>query len=525
MAIKTIHDADALLLYRVGPVYCCSPSLVVEAVIMPPKLTHPPGTTDAEPGVFKTVQGIVKAVDLRKRFGVDKEDWSDPGRIIIIEIEGGHAGLWVDDIVDVIQFPQKGWADVPAAIPKRVFSRTLLLNDVVQLYADFEKIYNFRETGYLRKHIENLKSIKEKELSEQKESLKAVNYPVIDGDNDHGSLHEDISESVGLGLQVIKTVSKEVKSIDLSKSVVDERKIKPLVYENKLDKSSFSIDKKESINNKAKSLREDVKKEQEKILTKVTNKQYIEKVNLDSEMLEKQADINKLNNSRSFSDLGLFLILCVLAALLLVGGYKLFDMPAKSVSEIMDVPSNAIAIKKSVEKIENDTVMKAPEALPEELVVEKNASEVLGEDSESASTFHADIQENDEGLVIVLTQSMEVDEPALASVLVLREGRKSVIEESSKREEGALKESSLDKIKQQKLKNEEEKIKQTTEINKQIEKVIVHVVVKGDTLWYIAKRYINNPFRYPELARLSHIKNPDLIYPGNKVKIIFKSSK
>jgi nucleoid-associated protein YgaU len=49
---------------------------------------------------------------------------------------------------------------------------------------------------------------------------------------------------------------------------------------------------------------------------------------------------------------------------------------------------------------------------------------------------------------------------------------------------------------------------------------IIHIVVKGDTLWAIAKRYVNNPFRYPELARLSKIKNPDLIYPGNRVRII-----
>jgi len=46
-----------------------------------------------------------------------------------------------------------------------------------------------------------------------------------------------------------------------------------------------------------------------------------------------------------------------------------------------------------------------------------------------------------------------------------------------------------------------------------------HVVVKGDTLWDITRRYIGDPFRYPELARLSQIRNPDLIYPGDRVKI------
>lgn len=48
---------------------------------------------------------------------------------------------------------------------------------------------------------------------------------------------------------------------------------------------------------------------------------------------------------------------------------------------------------------------------------------------------------------------------------------------------------------------------------------IVHVVTPGNTLWFIAKRYIKDPYRYPELARLNKIKNPDLIYPGERVVI------
>jgi nucleoid-associated protein YgaU len=45
------------------------------------------------------------------------------------------------------------------------------------------------------------------------------------------------------------------------------------------------------------------------------------------------------------------------------------------------------------------------------------------------------------------------------------------------------------------------------------------VVVKGDTLWDIAETYVKDPFRYPELAELSKIKNPDLIYPYDLVRI------
>ncbi|WP_097026181.1 LysM peptidoglycan-binding domain-containing protein [Clostridium peptidivorans] len=46
-----------------------------------------------------------------------------------------------------------------------------------------------------------------------------------------------------------------------------------------------------------------------------------------------------------------------------------------------------------------------------------------------------------------------------------------------------------------------------------------HTVVKGDTLWHIAKRYLGDGARYPEIAKLNNIKNPNHIYIGQTIKI------
>lgn len=46
-----------------------------------------------------------------------------------------------------------------------------------------------------------------------------------------------------------------------------------------------------------------------------------------------------------------------------------------------------------------------------------------------------------------------------------------------------------------------------------------YTVVKGDTLWGIAKKFYNNGSRYPEIAKANNISNPDIIYVGQKLLI------
>ena len=48
-----------------------------------------------------------------------------------------------------------------------------------------------------------------------------------------------------------------------------------------------------------------------------------------------------------------------------------------------------------------------------------------------------------------------------------------------------------------------------------------YVVKKGDTLWAIAKKYYGNGSQYPKIfnANKDKIKNPNLIYPGQKLAI------
>jgi len=53
-----------------------------------------------------------------------------------------------------------------------------------------------------------------------------------------------------------------------------------------------------------------------------------------------------------------------------------------------------------------------------------------------------------------------------------------------------------------------------------------HVVEKNNTLWYLADIYLGDPTRWPEIWALNpEIKNPDLIFPGMKIKLPQPSTK
>ena len=53
-----------------------------------------------------------------------------------------------------------------------------------------------------------------------------------------------------------------------------------------------------------------------------------------------------------------------------------------------------------------------------------------------------------------------------------------------------------------------------------------HVVVKGETLWHIAGKFLRDPWRWPQVWEHNpEIKNPHLIYPGDTIYLSYRDGK
>lgn len=593
---KTISDSNALLLYRVGPVLCCSSTRCVESVVVPPAMKKPPGVDELRPGVFRHVSGIVKTVDLRVAFGVDKERRSENGRVIIVKLETGRPGFWVDEIIDVVEFPDKGWGQLPPLIPRDIFERILLLNEKIQLYCDFDRLNTCRKSGYLRDYIERLDEVGSR----------------IDGSKDISGVREQHLLGSGLSTRADKNNEKPVDETELDESahaaMTSNTNDEPVI------KSTSSLDLPVSSKSSGKKIQSETRDEAEVNVASermssidkpsstgddgsVTDHKQEDNFKQDApnyanndidrkyaedrehlgyqKVTKYESRLNDYDDNDSTWQISI--VVMAMALLLAVAVYYLLDSDfpdnAHSVdSRIVDLDESSLSDIEEPEMAEikatsvHEPGVKEFAESDEGLSVGISTKQVKsGLPDNEASYIQPErildkaaisIEKDDQGYVIVVdhtdhqyetddlskianrqelasTSAQEtfvspdnMNQPLAEKLQTDDLGEKSA---AMKTKEQAMQASAPEKnlelvfVSTEIARSEQgDKSVSENKTNKENFKrrQVIHIVVKGDTLWHIAKRYIYNPYRYPELARLSNIRNPDLIYPGDRVKII-----
>ena len=541
---------QSLLTFRVGPVLCCAPSLPVRSIITPPKLTHPPGSDSSQPGIFKHGSHIVKVLDLRQKFGIDEAEQTQPGNLIITIFEKESFAFWVDKILDVFDFPSEGWGNLPAAIPRGVFTRTLLLNKKIHLYSEFEKLATIQDLGYLKHYIQQLKEQSDKKTEQGKvdnpsslassnrenepnkeviSTLSAENKSIVQPSSSmhthsQGTHSKQTSTRKPLPIstpdkKIDKPVERRITShpltqhnTKLEKSSPD--KIAPIAAQNTVVKSTYiqpKRDKNASVINSAEPITSTLKTQ----FTTQTKKP--ETHTSQTQVNKEQVDIEESSST------GIIIFFLFILGLLGTGLYFLLPEKVTTISkyennaeliyqptsqEYYEAPETKIEKKSIEEEFVNDISIDEKlkiETLPNNTIIEEPITE---NNLKEELSYRADISKQDNEITITLHQPLSSVETTIEKEAIVEQKIESEIKEETVIDIKPIKPLNVDKL-------------SPPRTNEKIISEVIHTVVKGDTLWAIAKKYVNNPFLYPELARLSNIKNPHRIYPGNRVRIRF----
>jgi len=92
--------------FRVGAEEYVIDIMRIKEIINPLKITPVPSGSTFIEGVINLRGVIIPIVDMRKRFDVPQEDWSEQPKYIIVMVSQKIVGIVVDEVLEVIRVPR-----------------------------------------------------------------------------------------------------------------------------------------------------------------------------------------------------------------------------------------------------------------------------------------------------------------------------------------------------------------------------------------------------------------------------------
>jgi len=524
---------DTLLRFRVGPFRFSVPAVEVEGIIVPPQLTVIPLTPPHSKGVFMYHERLASAISLRSKFGLPDNDDENLGQLILGEVSAGLAGFWVDEVYETTDSSELEWRAMPDFVPHAAFESFGVHENEVVMATTMQKLYDVPAEQMALMLASMRKNF---DFPEDVPPVAAEGMPGDNASEDEDAFGDlvdsertgiDSSSDPGTDLRSDKEThdSQHANVIEFPKHQDQVEKARPGKVTEKSSATPTSTSAferlKQNQNSSAASTRtmsgvsasrtsgmpgksSGTSNYQSRRQT-TTNPEsayqasrsgaysggtFAGSVNRfqqhdSSRQAASHSDsaINSTAPERSRNSFGWLLMLFLLLIALLI--YWLWPS-AKTVNNYQSTTSVPAAKREAVEP-----------ARP-------------AQTRSMDSSLNTDTQENTATTVAPTHEETPPTDSSSNEVYRLEGKDVSVTVERTSKQHDVVKEPV------------QEPLSSSGENQSTVKPgyhEFVHIVVKGDTLWDIAKRYLKNPFRYPELAKLSAIKNPDLIYPGDTVRI------
>ncbi len=143
-AVSSVRLADTpqtLVVFRVGPVWLSASVEAVEGVIPRPEtIAVAPQAAPCVTGFFDHRGETATVVDLHCKLGLGGEGGS---HLVMVRGEAGLLAFAVDDLQDVASAERFHWAAPPTGVPPELFLATLSRDNRLILHTDFFALYRF----------------------------------------------------------------------------------------------------------------------------------------------------------------------------------------------------------------------------------------------------------------------------------------------------------------------------------------------------------------------------------------------
>lgn len=510
------HD-NSFLTFRVGPYCLAVPAVDAEAIITMPKIRSVPLTPDSVAGVFSHRGKITVVISLKRKFGMKESDDSSAGQLIISQISTGLTAFRVDEVLDIIPASGLNFSTLPVLGTLTAFDKFAVKNDEIILHTDFELLYRLEDSDELADSLKSLASaLKPKPDRDQ---------PVPDENISISASHSQTTlEEKGKQESIIHSTSSD------SSGAADEP---PGFGTEKVAKQKFQTDGKSVL------LKPGIRPARKaipykaRIVQRKTSAGH--RSGLNHEIVHEQP-----KRYLRLAVVGILIMTIIFISIIwlwsgsdqdLKVAYKSKELAVDNrrgvFTQPLDLPQHLL--EDDTSKILTDTVEDI-ENKDDEIFKTENPADTSGIPSESEENFPGAVEKDntdfptpqesnevlrietgDFTLTIERPQSQKTEPaPQLEQRPVLKDENSQVLKTEKQRPF---------KTKQLQPEKTEDPISMPMAAGKM---EIMHIVVEGDTLWDIAARYLGDPFRYPELAKLSRINDPDLIYPGDLIRITKK---
>lgn len=501
------HD-NSFLTFRVGPYCLAVPAVDAEAIITMPEIRSVPLTPDSVAGVFSHRGKITVVISLKRKFGMKESDDRSAGQLIISRISTGLTAFMVDEVLDIIPASGLNFSTLPAFGMLTAFDRFAVKSDEIILRTDFELLCRLEDS---------------EELADSLKSLTSALKPKSDPDKPVPDENIPISESN-------------------SQTSVEEKAEQESIIHSTSHDSSHSAGKHPGIGTEKVSKQKFKTAETRSARKAIPYKaRTIQRKPLAGHRLppNRQTVYKQPKRYLRLAVAGILITTIIFISMIWLWpgsdkdrkvAYRSEELAANNSGDVStrppDLPQHLLADDTS--KILTDTVDVLEDKDDEIVKTQKPAdtdliAPVTEEINPGAVEDNTDLPQPEESKEVL---RIETDD----FTLTIERPKSKKTEPTPQPEQR----SNLEDEKSQILKTEKQPLLKTEQpqpgktdgpISKPVEArkmEILHIVVKGDTLWDIAARYLGDPFLFPELAKLSRINDPDLIYPGDLIRIIIK---